>query len=382
MSTGGIESALAIATPIFLTLIFTLQVRVLLTNILEEKEAKLAALLKMSGLSEDVWLASWYITPVAKSLVLLTAVAVVTCTAGLFRDADFSVVWVLFLLFELTIVGYGVAAAALFNQAATGGIIGMALYLAAAIPSYGFITGATPPAAKIALSLLAPFGFNLGVNIIMAGQVARVPLTWAAAGDASLAPAGVPLAAVMGMLALDAVVYGAAAWYLHKVVPTEFGVARHPLFCCGFRRTVRRLSPAKAVVDAAIASPDTVAVDARRLLPSLPSPSQGGGGSFVGSGGGGGGSGSGSTDDERLIALLRAESAAVEDVTPDVAGRPGVFLHHLSKVFPMPHGGAHVAVDNLSLELYEGQVLCLLGHNGARAGGLLQHAIYTQHTIQ
>ncbi|RYG51332.1 hypothetical protein EON67_03585, partial [archaeon] len=57
-----IGSTLQIIVPIYMTFIFTLQVRVLLTRILEEKEKKIKITLKMMGLSDEMFWASWSIT--------------------------------------------------------------------------------------------------------------------------------------------------------------------------------------------------------------------------------------------------------------------------------------------------------------------------------
>jgi hypothetical protein len=56
-------------------------------------------------------------------------------------------------------------------------------------------------------------------------------------------------------------------------------------------------------------------------------------------------------------------AADTEEVAPDVSRRDGVHIRGLSKVF-YGAAGARVAVDELDLSMYEGQVTCLLGHNG------------------
>jgi hypothetical protein len=52
-----------------------------------------------------------------------------------------------------------------------------------------------------------------------------------------------------------------------------------------------------------------------------------------------------------------------EPVAADVASRVGLRISGLSKVF-YGNDGPRVALDSLDLTLYEGQVTCLLGHNG------------------
>jgi ABC-type polysaccharide/polyol phosphate transport system ATPase subunit len=53
-----------------------------------------------------------------------------------------------------------------------------------------------------------------------------------------------------------------------------------------------------------------------------------------------------------------------EPVTADLADRPHMSLSRLRKEFPSEGDKVHVAVDNVSMTMYEGQIFALLGHNG------------------
>lgn len=62
-------------------------------------------------------------------------------------------------------------------------------------------------------------------------------------------------------------------------------------------------------------------------------------------------------------AALLTATADVESVSPAVAALQGVHIRGLHKVF-YGNDGARAAVDNLTIDMYDGQVTCLLGHNG------------------
>ena len=47
---------------------------------------------------------------------------------------------------------------------------------------------------------------------------------------AFLGQSRVSLGTVLGMLILDAVIFSVLAWYLGQVVPSAFGIQKHPLF--------------------------------------------------------------------------------------------------------------------------------------------------------
>eukprot|EP00667_Euglena_gracilis_P023400 EG_transcript_26402 len=116
------------------------------------------------------------------------------------------------------------------------------------------------------------------------------------------------------MLMVDTFLYLALAWYLDQTLPSAFGVRRSPCFCLPacFRRLFRR---------------ERVAVD----------------------------------------------GADKDDVDPDLFEEPlpeqqryaAVQLTRLRKQFRALCRDTHVAVDGLSLTMYENQINVVLGHNGA-----------------
>jgi ABC-type multidrug transport system ATPase subunit len=234
-------SIAAAIVPLYMTLIFTLQVRALLTRVLEEKERKLKLTMQQMGLTDAIFWLSWFLTAASKSLLIVTAVVIIACTAGIFPHSDPTLVWCFFALFSASTVGFAFTLTALFANAATGGAVGMIIYLLAAAPSYA-LTGtygvSVSPGVKIALALLAPCAFNLGtVVIVLAEGGPAGGVHWSNWTDPDLTAAGVSIASLMGMLALDAVLYMAAAVWANRVLATEFGgLPAHPLFCLGFRR--------------------------------------------------------------------------------------------------------------------------------------------------
>jgi ATP-binding cassette subfamily A (ABC1) protein 3 len=116
----------------------------------------------------------------------------------------------------------------------------------------------------------------------------------------------------LGMMVLDCFLYLVLGLYFNQIVPTDTGVHKPWYFCC----SPRWCCPSSTPINDADTSP----------VPS---------GGFI----------------EASPTSLRA----------------GVRIRGLRKEFPPASSGAQklVAVDNLNLDLYEGQILSLLGHNGA-----------------
>ncbi len=139
----------------------------------------------------------------------------------------------------------------------------------------------------------------------------------------------------VGLMFLDAVLYGVIAWYLDKILPSEFGTSLPyyfpllPSYWCGMNLSSHDIS-----------------TDVSPLLLNesfhgglKPNPVAGG--------------------DEPMAEPISAEmEKQIED------GR-AVRIRGLRKVFEAQRGSERVAVNGLNLEMFEGQVTVLLGHNGA-----------------
>ena len=139
--------------------------------------------------------------------------------------------------------------------------------------------------------------------------------------------------------------FGSLAVYLSYVLPGEYGVKRSPLFPC--RRCFAhyqkyRMASTTGVAETSSASllaspstqPDhTESLDGHSL--SLASETDG---------------------------VITDMEAPVAEAVQESAGQPKVVLAHLRKVYEGKK--ETVAVKNMNLRLYEGQILSLLGHNG------------------
>ena len=224
-------AALVAIVPIYMTLIFTLQVRVLLTRILEEKEKRIKILLRMNGLSPITDLAAWTITALVKNTVMVTIVVAVACNVGIFKYSAFTVVLVFFLLFMATCIAFCFLMATLFSKSRTGGAVGMLVYMLLSAPTYALTIPGVPYALKIALGLLSPCAFSLGTSIIVLAEQKHAGITWGNAFNPAASNVNVSLGALGGMLVIDLLLYLGLGFYLDAVVPTEFGCV-FLLFMC------------------------------------------------------------------------------------------------------------------------------------------------------
>ncbi|RYY32655.1 hypothetical protein EON62_05095 [archaeon] len=158
-------------------------------------------------------------------------------------------------------------------------------------------------------------------------------------------------------------------------MPTEFGTSAHPLFCCGVRRKIEDAppKPRRKTWPCARRQPneeensvrqrfldDTADAAARHAdaAVTVHNPTASYGATLSSDA-----AAAAQQASTTAAAALLTATADVESVSPAVAALPGVHIRGLHKVF-YGNDGARAAVDNLSIDMYDGQVTCLLGHNG------------------
>jgi ATP-binding cassette subfamily A (ABC1) protein 3 len=154
---------------------------------------------------------------------------------------------------------------------------------------------------------------------------------------------------VMGMLALDFWIYLALAWYAAQVLPSEFGERKHPLFF--LTSSYWKNSPNSQQADGDARTPESPHFVSVRS----------GGGQLPGAAG----VHSPSAAAAAAAAGFGVSPSRFEPVSFAAQAQLGVRISQLRKEFAVSGQPLQVAVNSISLDLYEGQLNVLLGHNGA-----------------
>jgi ATP-binding cassette, subfamily A (ABC1), member 3 len=277
-----------------------------------------------------------------------------------------SLVFLFLLAFSAALITFVFLLSTCFNKAKTAATAGTVLFFAAFFPYYALTGAGTGTAAKAAACLLAPTCLGLGSDVIAAFEGGLMGLhwdnLWVQPGETNFS-----YSLAVGMLLLDALLYALLAAYLEAVLPSEYGTQLpwyFPLTSDWWRRTFWKgagssgsssggggregplLDLGTAERDGSSAGRASSPAPTAALLPSqelqdaaAPQPHHDGGG-----------------------------GPTVEPVDPELRrqveeGR-SLSLRGLRKVYQTT-SGPRVAVDGLTLDLYEGQCSVLLGHNGA-----------------
>ena len=215
----------------------------------------------------------------------------------------------------------GVWLSTFFSKAKIAGVLSMFLLLGSYFPYFAVSDSSISSSNKMAAGLLSPVAFALALQHMWTYQGAFLPLNSVNASDLY---ENNNLTNNLIMLFIDCIIYIFFAWYCDQVVPQEYGVPRPWNFI--FTR------------DYWVETLFTAETDRAIHVTELPE---------------------------------QKYSDRFETVAPDIAARNCVRVCNLRREFVGELDTVHVAVNNVSFNMYEGQIFALLGHNGAGKSTLL-----------
>lgn len=324
----GFYALVSVAFPLVFIIAFLYTQKKVINELITEKETKVRESLRMMGITSTAIIGSWYVT---YAIVFAGLCAIFTLVASLqiFPRSSSILIFVLFWLWCMSFLAFALFVHSFFNHSRTGGIVGMMAMFAQWI-LYSSQNKSGPPSEGVMLSLclLPNAAFCAGLDIVAKAEAAQVGATW----DNLMWPINnCSLGSVFAMMCVDVVLWTLLGWYLDRVLPKEYGVRLPVLFpfmaSYWMNRPAAAAAQGQAAVDEEMGG-DGQAWSARAV---------------------------GVDTVEEVPSAVRARSQA-----------SGILVRTLGlrKEFSTP-GGTKVAVDSLDLAMYEGQIVALLGHNGA-----------------
>lgn len=313
--------------PMYFILTFLYTQKKVINEMIGEKESKVRESLRMLGTSNAALIGSWYIT-YAVIFAVLCGIFTVMASFKVFAYTSMGVLFIFFWTWCMSFVAFGFFVQAFFDKARTGGIVGMLASFSQWVLFTG-ITSSLQPTRSVMLSLmlLPNCAFCSGVQLLAQFESSQIGVTWE---TIHLDVNNISMLLVLGMMVLDTVIFTFLGWYLDNVLPSEYGVRQPPWFC--FLGSYWRSSTLDGTDDF------------NEHDPGQPEDSD---------------------NYNRLI-----EPPSTSQTQAEQAGRC-VKCNKLRKVFSTP-AGPKVAVDSLTLTMYEGEIFALLGHNGAGKTTTLQ----------
>nr|CAD7432558.1 unnamed protein product [Timema monikensis] len=307
-----------IMLPIMTVLSFLMLCPSILKRVVEEKHTGVKELMKMMGLKTWMLWGSWMVNALAVNLITVTIIVIIMTVplndsgTKVMPDADWSVLWLFLVLYCVASVTSLFAVSTFFSRPTIAMSFGIILWLVSYFVPFGALQSGNSVSLglKMLSSLLPNMAVYWGFDIFSTFEARGVNLNWTKLGDS---PSGsgndLTMLHVLLMLLVDIMMYSLVTWYVDAIMPGKYGLAQpwYFVFTCSFWRVGR--------------------------VESL--------GMDVG--------------DEHL----NFES-------PPDGVKVGIEIKELRKVF-YKFGGMtkKVAVDGVTMNVYQGQITALLGHNGA-----------------
>ncbi|KAK4878287.1 hypothetical protein RN001_010793 [Aquatica leii] len=315
--TGNWMVAFRVVIPLYMVMALSQFVAYLLILIVGEKEKKIKEGMKIMGLKDSVFWLSWFIIYGLFVLFLSAVCCILLYSLRVFQNTNLLLIFLLVLLYSLSIIMFGFMITPFFDKSRTAGILGN--FMVNILSLFYFIQVFVDDSSSTIfwiVSLISSTGFALAMDkalvLDLSGEGVSLSNLWTGPG--------MPFGGSLIMMAFDIVLYGFLAFYLDNVIPSELGTKRSPLFCFKWSYWCR-----KRVVRVPLAN----------------------------------GNSSGS--------LINGDDANsdIEQVSREMKGREAIKIVDLFKSFQHCRKPEIKAVNGINLTIYEGQITAILGHNGA-----------------
>ncbi|XP_075880377.1 phospholipid-transporting ATPase ABCA3 [Nelusetta ayraudi] len=307
--------------PLLLVLSFTYTSLNIVRAVVQEKERKLKEYMRMMGLSNWLHWSAWFLMFLLFLSISVFFVTLLLCVwvsphGAVLSYSDPTLVFVFLLMFTVTTISFSFMISTFFSRgnvaAAAGGFIYFLSYLPYLFlwPRYDLLSHSQ----KVSACLISNVAMAMGSQLIGMFEGKGTGIQWSNLFDPVTVDDDFTMAQVLALLLFDAVLYGLVAWYMEAVFPGEYGVPLPsyffllPSYWCS--------SPRMALVE----------------------------------------------KEEEEEAEKAMKGKFMEEEPAGLVS--GIKIKHMAKEFKVG-SKMRLAVQNLTMNMFEGQITVLLGHNGA-----------------
>eukprot|EP00123_Amoebidium_parasiticum_P018720 comp24269_c0_seq1/m.45256 comp24269_c0_seq1/g.45256 ORF comp24269_c0_seq1/g.45256 comp24269_c0_seq1/m.45256 type:complete len:1770 (-) comp24269_c0_seq1:99-5408(-) len=299
--------------PLVIVLAYLYPVLALTRDIVMEKEMRLKEAMKMMGMKSSIYWLGWFLKSLIMHVPAIVISVIILKASGVIEYVNALVLLIFFLLYLICIISFSFMVSTWFSSAKTAaavsGILFFAAYVPASVMARSYTQGTLKTGSLMGSCIFMNTCMYWGWNTIGSWEEIVTPMGFRQIRTPPNFDDPFTLGNVLIMFIFDTLLYSFIAFYVENVFPGEFGVSKpwYFLFTPTYWCPGRGKNTEEPVADA----------------------------------------GSGAAGDK-----IEAEPPNLE---------AGVRIVNLSKKYD----NGKLAVKSLSLNMYEDQITCLLGHNGA-----------------
>ena len=332
----------SVILPLCMTISFVYPAAIFVQNMVAEKENRLKEFMKVMGLSNFVHGLAWFITAFVQLTFSMTVVTFILRYMQVLLHSDPFIIWILLELYAIATITLAFLVSSLFSKAKIASATAGMLYFISYVPAMcisireDISGGNIPPAFKYIASFFSTSAFGLSCKYISLRESEGIGVQWTNINESPIERDEFSLLIAFLYLFIDSIIYSTLAWYIEQVHPGSYGIPKPWYF--PFTKNFWTGNPG---VDVDYEMPK-IFIQFWTSLRQLFSRSQ----LLI--------------EDDIEINQDYVNDSHFERLPNNL--KVGVEISKMSKVY---RETGKIAVDNLSLKLYESQITGLLGHNGA-----------------
>ncbi|KAM8886615.1 ATP-binding cassette sub-family A member 2 [Spinachia spinachia] len=321
--------------PLCMVISWVYSVAMMIQHIVAEKEHRLKEVMKMMGLNNAVHWVAWFITGFVQLSISVTALTAILKYGRVLLHSDPFIIWLFLTIYAVATIMFCFLVSVIYSKAKLASACGGIIYFLSYVP-YMYVAIREEVAhdkitafEKCIASLMSTTAFGLGSKYFALYEVAGVGIQWRTISQSPVEGDDFNLGLSMMMLIIDAGVYGVLTWYIEAVHPGMYGLPRPWYF--PFQRSYWSGSGRVETWD----WPWCEGGAARLSV----------------------------MEEDQACAMDQRRSEEMRGIEEEPSHLPLVVcIDKLTKVYKT---GSKLALNKLSLNLHENQVVSFLGHNGA-----------------
>jgi ATP-binding cassette, subfamily A (ABC1), member 3 len=219
--------------PFFFMCIFLLPLFYMVTKLAEEKESKAREGMKMMGLNDKSYFASWFIF-----MLILTGCinGIITglCQFVLFKISDLSIIFLIGFLYSMTLYGFSFILVAFLPSKKLSANFASMLHFLLFFLGMAFRGNEVSIEMKMIVSLIPNCALVFSLENAYHRELVGSGVQWSSITESYN---NFTVATGLMMLALDIVLYSLLGYYCDQVAPREYGVPKPLNFPCLSKKT-------------------------------------------------------------------------------------------------------------------------------------------------
>ncbi|KAM8934426.1 ATP-binding cassette sub-family A member 2 isoform 1-T1 [Pelodytes ibericus] len=218
--------------PLCMVISWVYSVAMMIQHIVAEKEHRLKEVMKMMGLNNAVHWVAWFITGFVQLSISVTALTGILKYGQVLMHSNVFIIWLFLSIYAVATIMFCFLVSVLYSKAKVASACGGIIYFLSYVP-YMYVAIREEVAhdkitafEKCIASLMSTTAFGLGSKYFALYEVAGVGIQWRTLSQSPVEGDDFNLMLSMMMLIIDAVVYGVLTWYIEAVHPGMYGLPR------------------------------------------------------------------------------------------------------------------------------------------------------------